>query len=409
MSDHVYDVAIVGAGPAGCRMARDLAREGFDVVVLEEHRAVGLPCHCSGLVSPRTLELAEVGTDLIVNTIRGAVFHAPGSEPVTVGGDRVHAYAIDRCELDQRLAVQAAQAGATLQYHSRFLRFSTDGQANGGVTDGVAIVQIRREGVETEVRARLLIGADGARSRVAEQIRGSRAKGFVAGIGATAEYDRNPRQDHVEILLDPHAAPGWFGWTIPLGGGMARLGTGSANGIKPIESFNRLRESFPDSFGKARVHAHSGGMIALWEPTPMVADRVMLVGDAARQVKPTSGGGIHAALHAAGLAAGVAGEALHRGDVSARALRPYARRWHRSAGREMRRQHDMRRVFQRLSIHDVQGLMPLLRDHELRRAVDATGDIDFPSRLVRTIGRHRPRTALRLAKWPRFPFAWLVR
>ena len=409
MSEVIHDVVIVGAGPAGSRMARDLALRGFDVVNLEEHRAVGMPCHCSGLVSPRTLELANVGTDIIANTIRGAVIHAPGCQPVTIGGDRVHAYVIDRSEFDRRLAAQAELAGATVLRQSRFHRFSLAGEVSGKLTDGAVTVHFQREGVETQIRARLLVGADGALSRVAEQVRGSRAKDVVVGLGALAEYDRNQLEDHVEILLDPGSAPGWFGWTIPLGAGMARLGTGSANGIKPLESFNRLRAGFPETFGAARVHSHSGGTIAVWEPTPMISDRVMLVGDAARQVKPTSGGGIHAALRAAGLAATVASEAIHQGTVSARALQPYPRRWRQSVGKELRRQHDMRRAFRRLTTHDLQFLLPLLQDRTVRAMVDTAGDIDFPSRLVGATARHRPDLALRLLRWPRFPMAWLGR
>ncbi len=409
MPERIHDIVIVGAGPAGCRMARDLALRGFDVVVLEEHRVVGVPCHCSGLVSPRTLELADVGTDIIQNTLRGAVIHAPGCPPVTIGGDRIHAYAIDRTELDRRLATQAEKAGASFLYQSRFRRFSLLGQASGRLTDGGVRVEIQREGVETHLQARLLVGADGALSRVAEQLRGSRVKGVVAGLGALAEYDQNPLVDHVEVFLDPHSAPGWFGWTIPLEAGMARLGTGSANGIKPLESFHRLRASFPGSFGAARVQSHSGGTIALWEPASMVGDRVMLVGDAARLAKPTSGGGIHAALHAAGLAAAVASDALQRGNLSERALRPYPERWHRSLGREMRRQHDMRRAFQRLTTSDLQRLLAVLGDHAVRATVDRTGDIDFPSRLITKLSRHQPRLAFRLAHWPRFPLAWLLR
>ena len=409
MPERIHDVVITGAGPAGARMARDLARLGFDVVVLEEHSAIGTPCHCSGLVTPRTLELADVGEDIILNTIRGAVIHVPGCEPVTIGGDRIHALVIDRTEFDQRVMRQARDAGAAVMPLSRFERFSITGGSGDRLLDGCVELDIRREGVPARIRTRLLVGADGALSRVATQLRGHRPRGVVQGLGAQADYDRNPRADHVEVFLDPSSAPGWFGWTIPLGGGSARLGTGSANGIKPNESFERLKRTFPDTFGAARIHARSGGTIALWEPTPMISDRVILVGDAARQVKPTSGGGIHAALHAAGVAATVVSNAIHRGDVSERSLGAYPRVWNRGLGKEMRRQHDMRRTFQRLTTRDLQTLVPILHDHGMRSTVNAAGDIDFPSRMVGRIARERPQLLLKLLPRPRFPLAWLGR
>jgi geranylgeranyl reductase family protein len=394
----LHDVIVAGAGPAGSRTARDLAVRGFDVLVLEEHRSVGAPCHCSGLVTPRTVELAAVGSQIIHNTIRGAVLHARDVQPVRVGGDRVHAYVIDRQELDRRLWAQAGRAGARLQPRTRLESFAVAGSH--------VIVRARNKGLPTELRARLLVGADGALSRVAQQVRGTRPAGIVAGLGALAGYGGNPLPDHVEVFLDPHAAPGWFGWTIPLTDGMARLGTGSANGVRPRESFERLRASFPDTFGTARIHSHTGGLIALWEPTPMVADRVMLVGDAARQVKPASGGGIHAALEAAALAAEVASDALRRDRLAIRELQAYPNQWHKNQGRELRRQHDMRRVFKRLSPSDIATLVPLLDDDELRSAVETVGDIDYPSRVIRRVGRQRPRLLLKLIPRPRFPLAW---
>jgi digeranylgeranylglycerophospholipid reductase len=404
-----YDAVVVGAGPAGSRVARDLAAAGFHVALLEEHREVGLPGHCSGLVTPRTLEIAQVGDEIVLNTIRGAVLHLPSGRRYRLGGDRTHAYVIDRVALDRRLADQATRAGAQLLFSTAFLRFRLEGTPGPGRGAGEVVATVLREGVETEIRARLLIGADGALSMVARQIRGSRLERAVAGLGAVAGYDANPHADHVELFLDDHAAPGWFGWTIPVGNGVARVGTGSANGITPRESFARLRVRFPDSFGRAEVDSHTAGTIAIWEPTPMVANRVMLVGDAARQVKPTSGGGIHAAIHAAGLAAATAADALHSSNLSARSLQRYPDRWHAGLGREMQRGHDMRRVFMKLSPARLDHLVEALDRRPLHDAIDAVGDIDFPSQIVWAILRRDPVLALRLWTRPRFPGAWLAR
>lgn len=407
-----YDAIVVGAGPAGSRTARDLARSGLQVAILEENRTVGMPCHCSGLVTPRTLELADAGDDLILNTLRGAVIHLASGQSVRLGGDRVHAHAIDRVELDRRLAQQATDAGAELLTSTQFQAFRLVGEARGSrerPANGSVVASVVREGTATELSARVLIGADGALSRVARQIRGSGPTGTVAGLGGHADYDANPHTDHVEIFLDPHAAPGWFGWTIPLGDGTSRVGTGSANGVKPIESFQRLRDRFPETFGTATVMSRSGGTIALWQPTPLVADRVVLVGDAARQVKPTSGGGIYAALHAAELAASTITRALGQSDLSAKKLGEYGKRWNRSLGREFRRQHDLRRAFTRLSEPQMRRVIEALGTSALRRHVESTADIDFPSRAAMAVARRSPALALMLLATPRFPTAWLRR
>jgi flavin-dependent dehydrogenase len=230
--------------------------------------------------------------------------------------------------------------------------------------------------------------------------------GVIAGLGALATFDAERSQDHVEVFIDHDAAPGWFGWTIPLGNGTARLGTGSGNGVRAIESFRRLQARYPDSFGASDVLSHTGGSIALWEPGPMVADRVMLAGDAARQVKPTSGGGIYHALFAAELAARVAVTALERDDLSAPALRAYEKQWKRAMQRELLRQRDLRRAFVALSRGDIGRIMDVLDRPEVRSALEDSGDIDFPSRAAIALLRHAPILALRAARAMRSPLAW---
>lgn len=402
-----YDAIVAGAGPAGSRAARELARGGLTVALLEENREVGTPCHCSGLVSPRTLRLAGVDDTIVRNVIRGAVIHLPGGAPMRLGGDRTHAVVIDRVDLDRRLARQAVDAGARLIPAARLLAFRLVGGERRG--SGEVVATVRREGRSTELRAQILIGADGAHSRVAEQLRGVHPRGYVSGIGGSATYHVNPHPDHVEVFVDGQSAPGWFGWTIPLEPGVARIGTGSANGIKPLESLRRLRERFPETFGRAELTTRSGGTIALWQPGPLVSNRVMLVGDAARQVKPTSGGGIHAALHAAGLAAHAALRAFAGGDLSTASLRAYEQQWEATLGREFRRQHDIRRGFLRLGEEELRRLIETLRRPGLRLQVETRADIDFPSGVVWALFRADPLLALRLAVAPQFPGAWLSR
>ena len=108
------DVVVVGAGPAGSRTARNLARAGLHVRLLEEHRGVGVPSHCSGLISPRTLREAEIGEDAIIHRITGAFVHTSRGSEVALGGEKTRAVAIDRIHWDETLAEQAQVAGAEL-------------------------------------------------------------------------------------------------------------------------------------------------------------------------------------------------------------------------------------------------------------------------------------------------------
>ena len=406
MSHRIHDAVIVGAGPAGSRVARDLAAAGFDVAILEEHGDIGSPCHCSGLITQRTLDLAGVGRDIVLNEIRGSFVSSSPQRRYRLGGGRTYASVIDRVMLDRRLVAQAVDVGAALSLRTRYESHSLVDGAGG--RSGHAEVSIRSAGVPSVLRARLVIGCDGARSRVARTLHPDRrVTGVISGLGALATYEPGLPQDHVEVFLDPHAAPGWFGWTIPLANGTARLGTGSGNGIRAIESFRRLRARFPDSFGASEVISHTGGLIALWEPGPLVSERAMLVGDAARQVKPTSGGGIYNALVAAGLASKVAKQALHRDELSGRSLQRYEQLWKRAMQGEMQRQRDLRRAFIALRPDELDKVLAVLDRPEVRGAIEASGDIDFPSRAALTLLRYEPMATMRAARAMRSPLAWL--
>ena len=109
-----YDVIVVGAGPAGCATARLVAHAGYRVLVLEEHPAAGEPVRCAGLVSPRTLEAAGVGGDVVVSAVTAARIHGPLGAVLSVGGGRVYALAVDRAAFDRRLAEAAKLVKAGL-------------------------------------------------------------------------------------------------------------------------------------------------------------------------------------------------------------------------------------------------------------------------------------------------------
>ena len=109
-----YDVLVVGGGPAGCATARDIAAEGFKVLVAEEHSAVGEPLQCSGLISPRALELSRVSNQVVLNELKGALVYAPDNRIFNLVGERIYGLAIDRVAFDRELAVQARKAGADI-------------------------------------------------------------------------------------------------------------------------------------------------------------------------------------------------------------------------------------------------------------------------------------------------------
>jgi digeranylgeranylglycerophospholipid reductase len=393
-----YDAVVIGAGPAGSATARDIAREGFKVLVLEEHAAVGRPTHCSGLVTPRTLEMAGVGPDIVLNRIVGAHIHTPSGKELVIGGDRVHALVVDRARFDNLLCRQAQEGDAVLELETRFSYLEKEGR--------FLRIHVDRDGRRRSLLTKLLIGADGASSTVAAQTGLHRADGSIRCL--TAEVTgRVPSLELVEILLDKNSAPAWFGWALPMGDGRWQVGTGVADGFKPLDSLRLLRQAFPTLLGNMRAVRFKAGLLPLWRPMKPYTSNVLLVGDAARQVKPTSGGGIYSGLMGARLAACVAVEALREENLSGAFLSRYHKMFMDELGDEFKRATDVRRAFLSLNNERLDRLLAMLNDERRQQILREYGDIDFPSRLFYELAKDAPSLLTLLRAPLRYPWTWL--
>jgi len=374
-SNESYDAVVVGAGPSGSAVARWIATEGFSVLLVEEHQEVGYPNHCAGLITPRTLRVAGLDAEdgLVENQFRGAIINSASGCEYSVGGNKVHALAIDRPKLDIKLAAEAQEAGVRLLLHTRASHFERRG---GGLR-----VHLENEHRGEAVETRLLIGADGATSRVSRWAQLPGPDEVIRALNVRVRLP-TPASDFVEVFVGEHLAPGWFAWVIPLGDGQARLGIGTDEG-SPGHCFNEWIAAFPDRFRNMEILEMSGGSIPLGLPKRAYADSVMLVGDAACQVKPTSGGGLYTGLKGARSCAQVAADALSNDDLSAVSLRRYHDHWLGQMGEELELGMLLRRVFTRLEDEDFDRVLRLLGNRTIQDFISKYGDIDFPSRLFK--------------------------
>jgi geranylgeranyl reductase family protein len=387
------DVLVVGAGPAGSTAAHRLASQGHRVVVIEEHPRVGHPVQCAGLVSQRALDLA--GTPSVVRTaVRGATVFGPSLGSIHFKASEPRAYVIDRGGLDVALADRAARAGAEYRTSTRFdARVRTD--------PGRTVVRLQGpDATPSELSARLVVGADGVSSAVARAFRLRRPVEILPAF--EAEIPNSPGDpDTVEVYLGRTISPGLFGWWIPDGAGGARVGVAvDADGTPARVYYERLlaylARRFGAPLGPPTALLVSGIPIGTVPRTH--GEGVLLVGDAAAQVKPLSGGGIFTGMRCAELAARVADDALRRGDVSASRLAEYDRAWRAEFGEEFRRALYLRRVFQRLDDADLDRLIAALQGSDLAATIVAFGDIDFPTHVARQLLRQSPSLVRLLPK-----------
>ncbi|HZY71147.1 MAG TPA: NAD(P)/FAD-dependent oxidoreductase [Thermoplasmata archaeon] len=379
------DVVVVGAGPAGATASFELARRGHSVVLVEEHAQVGEPVQCAGLVSQRVLDLAG-SRNFVRQPVRGASVFGPSLSSVSFRAPEPRAFVIDRAGLDAHLADRATRAGAELRTGIRFVGLG--GRPNGHV--GLRLVD--RNGASSEMETRLVVGADGVASAVARAFRLRRPVEILPAFEVeVAESAGDP--ESVEVYLGNQISPGLFGWWIPDGVGGARVGVAvHARPPTAKEYCQRLERLIERRFGRPlgpRTREIVSG-IPIGIVPRLTSDRALLIGDAAGQVKPVSGGGIFTGMRAAQIAAEVADAALRADDLTAARLRHYEVRWSAEFGEEFSKALYLRRLLTRLSDSDLDRVVEALRAAGMEESIVAFGDIDFPTGVARALLRQSP-------------------
>ncbi|MFB6112325.1 MAG: geranylgeranyl reductase family protein [Halobacteriaceae archaeon] len=320
----MHDFAVVGVGPAGARFARKAAAAGYDVVAFEQGE-VGRPLACSGHVSRDIWDFLPDGAPgrLRQNEIRGARFHVggPDSRGYEFYRDEPISNVIDRVGLDQALADLARKAGAEVREHHTV----TD------VTERADHVQVTvrgPQGTET-LPARMVAGCDGPRSRVRSALELPEPEEFLHGVLA---FDESPDNDD---FVDVHLTePSFFAWRIPRGTAGVEYGLAAPPGADVPTRFEQLLAAYD-----VGASDQCSGAIPIGPPDSVTADRSFLIGDAAGQTKPFTGGGIRYGM----LAADHAVTTIEPGNPAT--LEAYETAWREDLAREIELGKWVRRAY----------------------------------------------------------------
>lgn len=368
MSTAKFDVIVVGGGPAGSVSARTAAQHGARVLQIEEHTKIGKPIQCTGLLSVRGFEETGASREIILREITGAYVYAPDGRTLAIGGDRVHAYVIDRDRLDQNLVNLAQKAGVTMRDGLRAVRWEP-----GKLTVS------SRTGQEEVLHAPVVIGADGPHSLLAQAAKLPRPQKFTLGFQALIPYEPTGRKDFVEVFLGREVAPNFFGWAVPSLDGYGRVGLMTADWKNSRVYFNKMLEV--RKLSKEVVEFQSG-VIPIGPASKSVAEGLLLVGDATGHAKPTSGGGIYTSSACAKIAGEVAAKCALAGQTSERALAEYDRRWRTSLERELQFGMQAHRVFSQLDDAELNRIFSVIDSPEIIQVISEFGDIDYTSRIA---------------------------
>jgi len=360
-----YDIIIVGAGPAGSMAAKEAAKSGASVLVLERRKEIGAPVRCGeGIGSHWLTEMNIRINDKAVSAhITGSLLVAPNlKDTIRVRTPETKGVVVDRKVFDKDLALEAGRAGAKIMVKSEVIGVKKDG---GKITGVVAEI----DGRKIEYDSKVLIAADGGESTVARMAGiNSVSTLYDSDFGVEYEMVNVDCEDLIEIYFSREFAPRGYVWVFPKGKDVANVGVGIGGSEKgyAIDYLNKFLKL--DRFKKAQPVALKAGLIPVGAPMRgLVLDGFMVAGTAAHQVDPIHGGGICLAMDAGMLAGSVAAKCALAGKTDAKSLSEYEISWRAKREGKLLKRLKLRKVLEKLNDDDLNAIFSLVSDDDIER------------------------------------------
>ncbi|MBW2967888.1 NAD(P)/FAD-dependent oxidoreductase [Candidatus Woesearchaeota archaeon] len=366
-------ITIVGGGPVGCHAAGILAKKGHDVLVLEEHKEIGLPIQCTGILTRRIMDIVRPDKACIVNRIKTVKVHGPSNSATIPNDDLI----IDRARFDKMLAQRAEAKGANISFDTRV-------EGIRRIQDGFKL-KLKQNGKNKIVKSQIIIGADGPLSTVSKMMGNKRPRCWI-GLQTVVERTVDKTQRHnIPDARRYHAFfgsdfPTFFGWAVPENPTRMRIGVACMG--NPNKPFQNLLRRTKKMRGNSKTISKQCGLIPLYDPRLDIEENgAYLVGDAATQVKATTGGGLVPGLKAAEcLAEAIDSKTSYRANL-------------RKVRSELRTSLLIRQMLDRFSDADYKRLVELVNQDKIKNLL-ASHDRDRPTGLVCKALIKEPRFAL---------------
>jgi digeranylgeranylglycerophospholipid reductase len=358
-----YDVIVIGAGPGGSIAAKTAAEKGLSVLMIEKRQEIGDPVRCAEGVSKVWLRKhIEPDHRWICADLKGSRIFSPDGSMIEmaeeIAGGEV-GYVLERKLFDRALAYESAKAGADIMVKTR----ATGLIIEDGFVKGVKLMHL---GEEKEIRSKVVIGADGIESKVGRWA-GIDTSLKPRDIETCAQFLMSGTaidQNYCYFYLGNEIAPSGYIWVFPKGQGLANVGIGilgSKSGKK--RAIDYLREFVGKKYPDAKIlEIDVGGVPVSGSIERTIANGLMLVGDAARQSDPITGGGIINAMEAGKMAGEVAFEAISKNDVSTATLELYEKKWRHKIGMDIDNSLIVKNIFVDFTDKEINSLAHSLED-----------------------------------------------
>jgi len=354
MLQNKYDVVVVGGGPAGSMAAWEAAKGGVSVCMLEKDRDIGYPVRCGEAAGESGLrQFVEIEDSWIAEKITSVKLVSPNLTSVDIDFAAETGYILNRRIFDYDLSRYAANAGAEV-YTKAYVKnvLANNGEVNGVVLDYL--------GEEKQIQAKIVIGADGLTSRVGRWAGLKtlvRMKDMESAVQySVANVDIEPNK--MIMYVGMNHAPGGYIWVFPKGKKFANIGIGISGKYSKHKSAQKYLDEFMEREypGAAILTTMCGGVPCAKPMEKPVADGIMLVGDAAHQINPMTGGGIVAGMKGGWIAGQVAAEAIQNDDYSENSLLEYPKRMRKDFGKNHERFYKIKEATEKLTNEELDSI-----------------------------------------------------
>ena len=387
------DVLVIGSGPAGSSAAKHAALGGAKVIVIDKKSEIGAPKRCAEGVSKAGL--ADLGIEpnvrWVTKELDGVRLVSPNGTNVWLTSDEIElpeaGYILERKIFDKYMAMDAARAGAEIKIKTLAHGMRKEGDAY--------VVTCEHMGELFEIKANIIIAADGPESRVARWAglrTATKATNMESGILFEMVGVEMEKQDVIEFYFGS-VAPGGYAWIFPKGDDIANVGLAVITNDTDKTPYEHLKDfvaNCPATQNAQAVEFNIGGDPVGGMPKKIYDDNILVCGDAAGQVNPLTGGGIISGMKGGMHAGIVAASAIADGDFSKDRLKEYDKNIRDDIGHE---------IDKYLKVKDY---ALSLSDEELDSVADAFQDIEFEkvstTELVKNLIKVSPKALLKLGK-----------
>jgi len=341
-----YDAVIVGSGPAGSVTARFAAESGAKVLMIERRPEIGVPVLCGEGIS-KNVDNHKVleGRRWIANNMDGARIFSPDGTKVTLSAEMAGnetGYVLYRDIFDQELARGAVRAGAYLMLNT----CAVDIIKENGKIKGV---KAKHFDEEIDIRADVVVGADGVESKVGRW-GGIKTTLKPKDLETCAQYTLtgiDVDRAYCDFYLGKKIAPGGYVWVFPKGNDVANVGIGILASLSTPGLATKLLDKFINShpeLKKGEPVRFLAGAVSVSEPYESVRDNLLLVGDAARQVDPITGGGLMASIEAGKIAGDTIGKAVEKQKFDKEMLSTYEKAVEEAFYKKLKRNYMVKEI-----------------------------------------------------------------